>query len=109
MECYLHIASWDVEFACLDMSVASSLEFPFTKFEIFEALREFDGDKAPGPDGLSFNFVKSYWHILKADMLVIFQAFRSFGVIGDSHNLLSLSFIRSRILLLSTIFIRFLC
>lgn len=34
-------------------------------------------DKAPGPDEFTINFFKSYWTIIKAYIMVVFQSFHS--------------------------------
>ena len=41
----------------LNLSEAEALEAPFTMEEIFSALMEMNGDKAPGPDG----FIVAFW------------------------------------------------
>lgn len=38
----------------------------FDPLEIKEVVWDCDGDKSPGPDGLNFQFIKFFWHILKA-------------------------------------------
>ena len=45
-----------LEFACLDEIERSMLEREFEKEEIIEALKEAEGDKAPGPDGFTIAF-----------------------------------------------------
>lgn len=55
----------------------NSLEDPFTKEEISQALKEADGDKAPSPDGFSFTLVKSFYHIFEANMISLFHRFHS--------------------------------
>ena len=43
----------------LNHSEAEVLEMPFTKEEIFLAMMEMNGDKAPGPDGFTVAFWQS--------------------------------------------------
>ena len=43
-------------FATLSPEEAGSLEVPFREEEIFTAINEMDGDKAPGPNGFSMAF-----------------------------------------------------
>ena len=43
-------------FATLSPEEVGNLELPFREEEIFTAIHEMDGDKAPGPDGFSMAF-----------------------------------------------------
>ena len=43
-------------FAPLSPKEVSSLELPFREDEVFTALNEMDGDKAPGLDGFSMHY-----------------------------------------------------
>ena len=45
-----------LDFASLDESDRLSLEREFAREEIIAALREVEGDKAPGPDGFTIAF-----------------------------------------------------
>ena len=45
-----------LELACLDKTERSMLEREFEKEEIIDALKEAEGDKAPGPDGFTMAF-----------------------------------------------------
>ncbi|GJT80737.1 cysteine-rich receptor-like protein kinase [Tanacetum coccineum] len=42
--------------------------------------------KAPGPDGFNFNFVKSYWEIIKQDFWDCIKYFEASGVISNGCN-----------------------
>ena len=53
--------AWRVEidrlsFASLSLEEASRLEQPFREEEVFTALNEMDGDKAPRPNGFTLAF-----------------------------------------------------
>ncbi|RVW20831.1 putative ribonuclease H protein [Vitis vinifera] len=48
-------------FARLEALEAARLEEPFFEEEVFEALKSFSGDKAPGPDGFSIAFWQFSW------------------------------------------------
>ncbi|RVW96465.1 Transposon TX1 uncharacterized 149 kDa protein [Vitis vinifera] len=48
---------------------------PFTEEEIFLALMEMNGDKAPGPDGLTMAFWQSCWDFLKKEVVELFKEF----------------------------------
>lgn len=47
-------------FSTLDSSIVLSLENPFSDEEIFSELKNSNGNKAPGPDGLPLKFAQSY-------------------------------------------------
>lgn len=83
---YLRIANWDVDFSSLDEISSFSLEAPFTEENIFSSLKEVDGDKAPGPDGFSFSFIKTYWHLFKPEMLALFNTFHTYGEFNSRHS-----------------------
>ena len=42
------------------------LERPFEEAEIFEVIKEFNGDKSPGPDGFLMAFFQACWEIGRA-------------------------------------------
>ena len=44
------------------------LTAPFSKEEIDEAVSSCDSEKAPGPDGFNFMFIKSAWEVIKNDI-----------------------------------------
>jgi hypothetical protein len=44
------------------------LSVPFTEKEIDLVVKHMPVDKAPGPDGFNWQFVKSCWHIIKHDI-----------------------------------------
>lgn len=46
---------------------ADELILPFSKHEVKLAVWECDGNKAPGPDGFNFSFIKRYWGLLEQD------------------------------------------
>ncbi|GKB98886.1 putative RNA-directed DNA polymerase, partial [Tanacetum coccineum] len=45
------------------------VEKDFTEGEIWDAVRGCGGDKAPGPDGFNFKYIRKFWDILKADLI----------------------------------------
>ena len=63
---------------------AESLEVPFTEIEIYTALMEMNGDKAPGLDGFTVAFWQNAWDFTKEEILDMFKEFHE-------HN----SFVRS--------------
>lgn len=43
------------------------LDFPFTKMEIDQAIKDMPTDQAPGPDGCNGHFMKKCWGIISQD------------------------------------------
>ncbi|GKE72401.1 hypothetical protein Tco_1534442, partial [Tanacetum coccineum] len=52
------------------------VEKDFTEEEILEVVRACGGDKAPGPDGFNFKYIRKFWDILKVDLV---SAIKWFG------------------------------
>ncbi|GKD20048.1 kinase-like domain, beta-lactamase/transpeptidase-like protein [Tanacetum coccineum] len=48
---------------------AQSLEKTFNEKEVWEAICGCGGDKAPGPDGFNFKFIKKAWELIKPELL----------------------------------------
>nr|GEZ82430.1 RNA-directed DNA polymerase, eukaryota [Tanacetum cinerariifolium] len=57
-----------------------SLETHFSLHEIKTAVWDCGSNKAPGPDGFSFAFIKKYWDLIKTN---IFEFVNSFFVLGS--------------------------
>ena len=55
------------------------VERPFEETEIFEVIKDFNGDKLPGPDGFPMSFFQSCWEILKPDLIAMFLYFFAKG------------------------------
>lgn len=55
------------------------LTAPFLEDEIKEAIWSCNSDKSPGPDGFSFNFIKSKWNLLKSKIGQMMADFHQFG------------------------------
>nr|GEV30754.1 transposon TX1 [Tanacetum cinerariifolium] len=54
---------------------ANSLEVPFTKHEVWEAICGCGGDKSPGPYGFNFSFIRTFWNIIKNEILMAVKWF----------------------------------
>ena len=52
---------------------ADWLDRPFDEAEIFEVIQNFNGDKAPGPDGFPLAFFQACWDILRTDLMAVFH------------------------------------
>jgi hypothetical protein len=50
------------------------LEVPFAEKEVWETIKQMPLDKAPGPDGVTGNFYKSCWAIIKGDIMSAMSA-----------------------------------
>ena len=55
----------------------TSLDDPFTEQEILHAIKQLPSDKAPGPDGFTGLFFKTYWNIIKQDVVAAVNYFHS--------------------------------
>ena len=49
------------------------LTAPFLEKEVFEAISQMKNNKAPGPDAFLVEFYKRCWHVIKGDLLPMFQ------------------------------------
>jgi hypothetical protein len=56
------------------------------KKEVWDVIRELNGDKAPGPDGFTMAFFQKCWDILKYDIMTVFAEFHSQGKFEKSFN-----------------------
>lgn len=64
----------------------SQLEMKFIEDEVQECLHDYDGDKAPGPDGFNFKFLQTFGDILKKDIMEFFNDFHKHGSFVKSIN-----------------------
>ncbi|MFS7889004.1 putative RNA-directed DNA polymerase [Helianthus anomalus] len=60
-----------------------SLTAMFSKQEIKEAVFDCGSNKAPGPDGFNFRFVKRFWNLLEEDFYRIMVEFHDTGIINS--------------------------
>lgn len=63
-----------------------NLEVKFSTQEIKEAIWNCGGDKAPGPDGFSFAFIKHFWDVLKDDVVNMVNEFHENAFIPVGCN-----------------------
>jgi hypothetical protein len=47
---------------------AGTLTRPFSLDEVKDTVWDCDSFKSPGPDGISFDFIKQFWDLLKDDL-----------------------------------------
>lgn len=62
------------------------LETNVTVDEIKDAVWECGGDKAPGPDGFTFKFIKQFWLLLLSDIVSYVEEFFNSGIIPKGCN-----------------------
>ena len=86
-----------LDFASLDESNRFSLEREFDRGEIIAALREAEGDKAPGPDGFTIAFFQKCWCLIEEDVMAFFAKFHSQCIFEKSLNATFLCLIPKKI------------
>lgn len=62
------------------------LEAKFSFEELCQSLKSCDGNKAPCLDRFNMNFFKSFWLLLKVDIMEIFNEMHSSGKFVKSLN-----------------------
>ena len=62
-----------LNFKEIGRDVAAKLEDPFIVEEVFTALSDLNGDKAPGLDGFSIAFWQFSWDFVKKEIMGFFQ------------------------------------
>ena len=68
-----------IQFATLERSKAAKLEGIFTEEEVLVAVKELNGDKAPGPNGFTAAFWQSSWDIIRGEVMGMFRDFFANG------------------------------
>jgi hypothetical protein len=54
----------EISFSSIDADECLWLERGFEELEVWEVVREMNGDKAPGPDDFSMAFFQQCWGVL---------------------------------------------
>ncbi|KAJ0764362.1 putative RNA-directed DNA polymerase [Helianthus annuus] len=67
--------TFNMNVAALNIEEADQLVLPFEAVEIKDAIWGCVGDRAPGPDGFNFKFIKRNWEFFQADFMKLFQEF----------------------------------
>ena len=75
-----------LSFARLEALEVAKLEEPFIEEEVFEALKIFSGDKAPGSDGFSMVFWQFSWGFVKEEVMGFFKEFYDHNCFVRSWN-----------------------
>ncbi|RVW65596.1 putative ribonuclease H protein [Vitis vinifera] len=76
----------NLEFDSIGVEEAARLELMFTVEEVFLALSELNGDKAPGPDGFTLAFWHFCWDFVKDEIMGLFKDFFERGKFVRSLN-----------------------
>ncbi|GKC55651.1 putative RNA-directed DNA polymerase [Tanacetum coccineum] len=84
--CYSRPSFNSMMFRKLSALESSSLEMCISMEEVKYAVWDCDGSKAPGPDDFNFNFIKTYWDVLKKDFLDCIKHFEATGSIANGCN-----------------------
>nr|KAJ0220562.1 hypothetical protein LSAT_V11C200090910 [Lactuca sativa] len=73
-------------FKKLPPQVAKHLEDPFSLDEIKATIWACGSDKAPGPDGFSFSFLKQHWEVIGGDFYLAVKHFEATRYIDKGCN-----------------------
>ncbi|KAJ7951083.1 Cysteine-rich receptor-like protein kinase [Quillaja saponaria] len=80
----------------LSQDQAESLEVALSEKEVREAVYDCKGNKAPGPGGFNFNFIKAKWQLLKKEFLEFLEDFQKSCTFSRSVNASFLTLVRKR-------------
>jgi hypothetical protein len=77
---YFENCSWrprveGISFLSIDAEESIWLERAFEEKEVWDVIKDWKGDKAPGPDGSTMAFFQKCWDILKTDIMDFLQNF----------------------------------
>ena len=77
---YKETESWrpfveGLEFDCIGDMERVWLERKFEREEIFQVVRDLEGNKAPSPDGFTMAFYRHCWRVVEKDVLAVFEEF----------------------------------
>ena len=75
-----------LSFSKLEDQEEVRLEKPFTKEEVFFALHELNGERAPGSNGYTVAFWQFSWEMVKGEVMSVFKDFFVFGKFVKSMN-----------------------
>lgn len=65
---------------------STMLESVFTKDEVWAAIKDYDGNKAPGPDGFNLFSLQKCWKVMKHDILKFISEFHENGILAGGLN-----------------------
>lgn len=70
----------------LSLHNSSLLVNLFSEHEVYEALKDSDPNKAPGPDGMNAGVLKALWDTIKIDVMQFFQDFYDLKQVPKGYN-----------------------
>jgi len=76
-----------LNFRKLSAREGTVLTRPFSVEEVKAAVWECENYKCPGPDGVSFGFIKDFWDMLKEDVMRFLTEFHRNGRLAKSINI----------------------
>ena len=62
------------------------MELDFSEAEVWATVKEYDGNKAPGPDRFNLICIQKGWKIMKGDIMDFMKEFHANGVLGNGIN-----------------------
>ncbi|RVX14296.1 Transposon TX1 uncharacterized 149 kDa protein [Vitis vinifera] len=81
-----HPSMEGLDFNRIDVEEAARLEEVFSEEEVFSALSDLNGDKAPGPDGFPLSFWQFCWDFVKEEVMGFLKEFHEHGRFVRSLN-----------------------
>ena len=75
-----------VAFKTIDNQQNDTLVRCFQEEEIRKAVWDCGSEKSPGPDGLTFKFIKQFWNIIKPDVMRFLDEFYVNGIFPKGSN-----------------------
>jgi hypothetical protein len=75
-----------LDFHSIGATESSHLERKFDRDEVFQVLKDLQGDKAPGPDGFSMAFFHKCWEVVGDDIMNFFEEFHTHCKFEKSLN-----------------------
>jgi hypothetical protein len=88
---YFENCSWrprveGLSFSSIDADESIWLERAFEEKEVWDVIRDLNGDKASGPDRFTLAFFQKCWDFLKTDIMDVFAEFHARGKFEKSLN-----------------------
>ena len=81
-----HLSLNGLDFDRIKVEEAASLEELFSVEEVYSALSELNGDKAPSPNGFPLTFWQFCWEFVKDEIMGFFKEFHARGRFFKSLN-----------------------
>jgi len=75
-----------LHFRSLDYTAGATLIKPFSMEEVKAAVWDCENFKCPGPDGITFGFIKDFWDLLKEDVMHFLLEFHRNGRLTKGIN-----------------------